>query len=543
MPDFTVRVVDEALAREDPGQVLADLRTARASRHPRPKGMHAAALMEMAIAGWAVIAGVLWLLVQGNRVAPATLVEIRRYGPAMIGLVAWLILVASMRSGLNGGPLSPERADVLHLLLAPIPRGIVLRRNARRWILAGAFGGILVGATLAGVSEARLGGNVGSATAGLVFAWGISGLVAGLVIGLLSVAPGMTVSGLHVPSPVIWVVGLATLALTILDLVLGTIFSPLTWIGTIAIWPLHPAIPIVLPALIAVAVLGLSVVAVIVGPGVATPALDRRAGLAQLLLFTVQLLDLRGFLRLRMVLANERARDKPWLRLPWPRAPGWAIWQRHVRSLLRWPLWRIGRVAVLAALITGLLAVTVSGSSYLILGAGALVYFLCMDLFEPWWQEVEHGGLTERLPVGRPWLFRRHLVGALVSGCVLGAIVVVVMAIARVPGQGAAVAAITVIPAALGGLLGAAVRAGAPGSRMERIAENLSTVTPQGTVDFGGMARAARIILPLVPAIVGLAPAAVSGGLQQRLVAAVIAIAVEVVWFLFLRVLPLFEVD
>ncbi|MBO0708949.1 MAG: hypothetical protein J2P44_11360, partial [Candidatus Dormibacteraeota bacterium] len=68
-------------------------------------------------------------------------------------------------------------------------------------------------------------------------------------------------------------------------------------------------------------------------------------------------------------------------------------------------------------------------------------------------------------------------------------------------------------------------------------------VSPQGTLDFGGAARAARIILPLVPAIVGLAPAAVSGGLQQRVTAAVIAIAVEVVWFLFLRVLPLFEVD
>lgn len=505
--------------------------------------MHAAALVEMAIAGWAVVASVLWLLVQGNRVGSTALVEIDRYGPAMIGLLAWLILVASMRSGLNGGPLSPERADVLHLLLAPIPRGMVLRQNARRWILAGAFGGALVGATLAGVSEARLGGNVGSATAGLVFAWGLSGLVAGLLIGLLSVAPGMSVSGLQVRSPVIWAIGLVTLGLTVLDLVLGTVFSPLTWIGTIAVWPLHPAIPLFLPALVGVAVVALGVVAVVVAPGVATAALDRRAGLAQLLLFTAQLLDLRGFLRLRMVLANERARDKPWLRLPWPRAPGWAVWQRHVRSLLRWPIWRVGRVVILAALVTGLLAVTVSGSSYLILGAGALVYFLCMDLFEPWWQEVEHGALTERLPVGTPWLFRRHLVGAVVSGCVLGAIVVVVLAIARVPGQGAAVAAITVIPATLGGLLGASVRAGAPGSRLERIAENFTTVSPQGTLDFGGAARAARIILPLVPAIVGLAPAAVSGGLQQRLTAAVIAIAVEVVWFLFLRVLPLFEVD
>ncbi|MBO0709359.1 MAG: hypothetical protein J2P44_13440, partial [Candidatus Dormibacteraeota bacterium] len=92
--------MEEVVARESPGQVLADLRAARASRHPRPKGMHAAALVEMAIAGWAVVASVLWLLVQGNRVGTTTLVQVDRYGPAMIGLLAWLILVASMRSGL-----------------------------------------------------------------------------------------------------------------------------------------------------------------------------------------------------------------------------------------------------------------------------------------------------------------------------------------------------------------------------------------------------------------------------------------------------------
>jgi hypothetical protein len=35
----------------------------------------------------------------------------------------------------------------------------------------------------------------------------------------------------------------------------------------------------------------------------------------------------------------------------------------------------------------------------------------------------------------------------------------------------------------------------------------------------------------------------VSGGLSQRLVAAVVAIGVEAIWFLLLRALPLFEVD
>ncbi|MGH7912293.1 MAG: hypothetical protein ACREOV_11265, partial [Candidatus Dormibacteraceae bacterium] len=417
------------------------------------------------------------------------------------------------------------------------------RRTARRWVLAGALGGALVGATLEAVSEARLGGSVGSATAGLVFGWGFSGLVAGLLIGLLSVAPGMTVSGLRLPSVLVWAVGLVTLALTVLDLVLGSTFSPLTWIGAIATWPLHPAIPILLPALVGVAIVALAVVAAAVAPGVGMPALDRRAGLAQLLLFTAQMLDLRGFLRLRMVLANERARNRPWVHLPWPRSPAWAVWQRHTRSLLRWPIWRVGRVLVLAALMTGLLAVTVSGSSYLILGAGALAYFLCMDLYEPWWQEVEHGGLTERLPVSTAWLFRRHLIGALISACVLGGLAVAALAVARIPGEGVAVAAITVLPAALGGLLGASVRAAAPGSRLEKVADNFTTVTPQGTIDFGSMARAARIIMPLVPAIVGLAPAAVSGDLQNRVVAALVAIAIELVWFLFLRVLPLFEVD
>jgi len=42
-------------------------------------------------------------------------------------------------------------------------------------------------------------------------------------------------------------------------------------------------------------------------------------------------------------------------------------------------------------------------------------------------------------------------------------------------------------------------------------------VTPPDLPDLGAAARAARIILPLVPAVVGLTPAAVGGGLPPRL--------------------------
>ncbi|MFZ0215920.1 MAG: hypothetical protein WAM30_08240, partial [Candidatus Dormiibacterota bacterium] len=370
-------------------------------------------MVEMALGFWAVGAGILWLLVQGHHVDASTLALLRTHGPGALGVVVWLLLTSSLRSGLSGGPLAPERADVLHLLLAPVSRGAVLRRSAVRWVLAGGFGGLLLGATLEGVSQARLGGSIP--------AWIGAGALAGLLVGLLAVAPAMVVSGFRLPRLLVVAIGLAALLATGADAALGTTISPLTWIGAIGLWPLAPVGPASAIAAIAI-VLALAVVAVVAAPGVPIAALDRRAGLAQLLLFTAQLLDLRGFLRLRMVLANEGARSRPWLRLPWASAPGWAPWQRHVRSLLRWPAWRIARVLVLTAVVAGLLVVTATGSSYLIFGAGALVYFVAMDLLEPWWQEVEHPGLTERLPRTGGWLLNRHLIASIVVAGLLGAL-------------------------------------------------------------------------------------------------------------------------
>ena len=523
---------DEA---EVPETVVRELRAARSSRHPRPRGMLLIGMVETALGFWAVGAGVLWLLVQGHRLDPGALSVVRTHGPAALGIVVWLLLVSSLRAGLGGGPLAPERADVLHLLLAPVSRGAVLRRSAMRWLFTAGAGGVLLGATLEGVSQARLGGSVGG--------WIGAGVVAGLLCGLLAVAPAMVVSGLRLPRLLVAAAGAAALALSGTDAAVGTSISPLTWIGAIALWPLQPIAAAPSAAAVAI-VAAITVAAAIVAPRAPIAALDRRAGLAELLVFTAQMLDLRGFLRLRMVLANERARGRPWARLRWPSAPAWAAWQRHARSLLRWPAWRIARVLVLTAIVVGLLALTASGSSYLILAAGVFVYFLAMDLLEPWWQEVEHPGLTDRLPQPRGWLLWRHLVASLIVASLLGGLALAALAVVRAPGPYVLRGAIAVVPAALGGLVGSAVRSRPEPSFLERLADEIAQATVASqTVDFGAAMRACRVLFPIIPPIVGLAPLTVSTGpIEQEVLVAVIAIAAEAVWFLFLRALPLFEV-
>jgi hypothetical protein len=317
----------------------------------------------------------------------------------------------------------------------------------------------------------------------------------------------MVVSGLRLPRLLVAAAGAAALALSGTDAAVGTSISPLTWIGAIALWPLQPIAAAPSAAAVAI-VAAITVAAAIVAPRAPIAALDRRAGLAELLVFTAQMLDLRGFL------------------------------------LLRWPAWRIARVLVLTAIVVGLLALTASGSSYLILAAGVFVYFLAMDLLEPWWQEVEHPGLTDRLPQPRGWLLWRHLVASLIVASLLGGLALAALAVVRAPGPYVLRGAIAVVPAALGGLVGSAVRSRPEPSFLERLADEIAQATVASqTVDFGAAMRACRVLFPIIPPIVGLAPLTVSTGpIEQEVLVAVIAIAAEAVWFLFLRALPLFEV-
>ena len=69
----------------------------------------------------------------------------RATGPGWIGVAAAFALALGLRSGSRGGPLALERAEVRHVLLAPVDRTTALRAPAIRQLRFLAFVGLVVG--------------------------------------------------------------------------------------------------------------------------------------------------------------------------------------------------------------------------------------------------------------------------------------------------------------------------------------------------------------------------------------------------------------
>src|SRR3954452_23013638 len=132
---------------EDPAAVLADLRRAR-RRHRTADIDVFEALYRSYLT--AILAGVALLLLSGitadERLGKAAVDHVRDRAPAVVGMAAALAVAIGLRSGGRGGPLVIEAADVRHVLLSPVDRGLALRGPAIRQLRFAAFGGAVVGA-------------------------------------------------------------------------------------------------------------------------------------------------------------------------------------------------------------------------------------------------------------------------------------------------------------------------------------------------------------------------------------------------------------
>ena len=482
---------------DEPGAVLAELRKARRDRHPRPSTFMLIGMVQVAALLWLYGAVGLWLLVQGRRVSGAELAILRHMGPGVIGLLLAVVLIGSVRTGLQGGPLAPDRPDILHLLLAPVQRILVLRPLASRRLVVSLTGGAGLGATLAAVSQARLGGGIPQ--------WALAGSIAGALIGVLASGVAMLFSGRRLGP--IWAV-LVSLAVTLLsafDLISGTHLSLTSWIGVIAVGPLGLdwLSLAAIPAVALLAVVGLQGVA-----GSSLEALDRRANLVPLLRFQAAMQDVRGFLRTRALLAQEAPRREPWFRLRRSlRGVGGAVWQRYWHSLLRWPAWRLARVTVLVLGAVGATVLVWTGSDYFLLVGGFFAYMVGMEVLEPWWQEVEHPFLTDLLPCSRLQLVVRHLVSATAAAVLFGAVAIPALVALRIPTLLLGVAALGLPPAAIAAVLGAALRSGPDPTWLETMGDALAATTPPDyAFPVAGIARVLRVTIPVGIAVVGLAP-------------------------------------
>jgi hypothetical protein len=378
-----------------------------------------------------------------DRVSAATMRHVVADGPAVVGLVAALVLIAGLRSGARGGPLTLEAPFVSHVLLSPMPRDLALRepafRQLRQMVLAGAGIGALSGL----LASHRL--PVDSLP---LIAWGAA---AGVVLGISATGLAMIVAGFPVAKPIVHLLSLALLGGAIADLVAGTAWSPGSIVGRLALSGLHfdaaglAAIPVAL-------LLAIGGVAVVGGTSIESAV--RRAGLVSQLRLAVTRQDLRTVVLLQRRLAQDSARARPWIRIP----PGrrLPVFRRGCQGLARLPLVRILRVVALCSVAVAAAYGTWRGTSPLIVVSGLALWAAGLDMIEPLAQELDHPDRWAGYPVNPGDLIGRHLVAPLVGLVVATCVPVAALAVFGDASKVLGTAAGIVIPACLAAVLGAA---------------------------------------------------------------------------------------
>lgn len=422
-----------------------------------------------------------------GEVSPAGVADVEKYGPAAAGLLVALAVFLGLRSGSRGGPLALERPDVRHVLLSPVDRGVALRGPAWRQLRFLLAVGAAVGAATGQLVVRRLPGNA--------FEWIVFGALFGVTVVGLGYGSALLASGLNIKHWVASLVGGLLVAWSVGDLLGKVPLSPFTVVGHIAVWPLEPD-------WVAIAGVLLAVVLVVLGmrwvSGISLEAAERRTALVGQMRFAVTLQDLRTVLVLRRQLSQEHPRSKPWIRAA-RRTPKYPVWHRGVRSVARWPLSRIVRALLMAAIAGFSMRAVWNGTTPLVVLAGLALWIAALDAAEPLGQEVDHPGRTDTFPLPRGQIFILHLPILLVVSVVvslLGAAVAVAPIGASVPvGPGIFAAVMAGIFAACGAAI--SVVQGAPDP-----VDTLSMVTPE----IAGTRTVIRTALPPALAVLGLMP-------------------------------------
>jgi hypothetical protein len=403
----------------------------------------------------AIIAGLalFYLTVALGRaqVGAGTLATIQGRGAGIIGLGIAVVIALALRSGARGGPLAPEPADVMYLLLAPVSRAAVLRgaamRQLRGVVLVPAIGGAVAGS----VAADRLGGTRAE--------WIAAGAAFGVLVALTAWGAALVASGTRMDVRRANVVAAVVVGWSVLDVAATRATAPTAQLGRVALLPLTASAWAAVGLLVAVAAAGAGLA--LVG-GVSLEALRRRARLVGELRFAATLQDMRSVIVLHRELAQELPRSRPWWNARSDR--GGPCWQRDWRGLARWPAGRALRVVILAA-VAGLACVGMwNGTEGFVVIAGVAVFIAGIDAVEGLAQETDHPVRPAQYPL--PWgdLVLAHLVAPACLLALTGIVGLVVFGLVAGTATAFTVAAIVLLPAALAGATGAAtsVVLGAP---------------------------------------------------------------------------------
>ena len=417
--------------------------------------------------------------------------DIEAHGPGWLGGVAALAVAMGLRSGSRGGPLALERADVRHILLAPVDRTTALRAPAIRQIRFLAFVGAVTGAVAGQLAEHRLPGST--------WAWVGAGALGGLTAALLGSGSAYVAGGLRLPRPATSGIGVALLALAGLHGAGVIGWSPTEPYGHLLLWPLRfdPVGLAPVAAAIAVLLVGMAVVG-----AVSLESAERRSSLVGQLRFAATMQDLRTVIVLRRQLALELPRARPWVTVGVRGSGRLPVFVRGLRGVLRWPAARVGRLILLAVVAGVALRGAWSGTTPLVLVAGFAMFIAGLDGVEPLAQEVDHPSRRDSSPLDPGEIHVAHI-----PICVLVMVVTAGIAagISAAPGAGALpaeVAALLVAPLALGGVSGALVSVLGFHGGGSAGADALSVIQPEAQ----GIRLAVRTVWPPALGVIGALP-------------------------------------
>jgi hypothetical protein len=503
--------------------VLRDLRRER--RRRRLAGIEwFDALYRAYLTGGVAIVAVLLLsgLVGDDQISASGLDDLRRLGPAAIGIVAAVAVAVGLRSGSRGGPLGLERAEVRYVLLAPVDRRRALLAPALRQVRFAVFAGAVAGAAIGQLGARRI-PDASRLT------WAASMALAGVVIGLAAVAAGFVACGFRLPRWVATVLGGLLLAWAVEALV-GPVPSPFAAVGALALWPLEfrwwslLAIPVVLALLIAgLARLG----------HLSLEAAERRTALVGQLRFAVTVRDLRTVMVLRRQLVQEQHRAQPWFKLRG--GLHHPIGRRDAHGILRVPLTRLVRMAALTVIAAVALHVAYHDTAPAALAAALALYLVGLDAVEPLAQEIDQIDRADAIPLERGIVLAHHVPASavlLAIFAVLGG--ATAFALNRTT-TALAVIAISALPAVWAAGAGGAISVA--GEESEPTSDTNQLLPPE----VAGMRLMVRSVLPVVVCCIGTLPvvgarvaatngAAPASGAAQGAVAAALVIAGTVAW-------------
>jgi hypothetical protein len=474
----------------DPLAGLVELRAAR--RRNRLADIHwVDAMYQAYVTALFGLVGILFLssFVGDRRLGAAGVRDFLDRAPAFVGLAVAAAVFVGLRSGSRGGPLALEAADVRHVLLAPIDRGVALRGPALKQLRFMLFVGALVGAFTGQLAARRL----PRPTA----AWVASGAAVGVVTVALAIGVAMVVAGRRAPRWVVSAIAFLLLGWSVADAAQASRFppAPTQFLGRLAVWPLHVDLLALVPVGVAIAALAVG----LLGLGrLPLEDAERRSSLVGQLRFAATLQDLRTVIVLRRQLAMELPRLRPWVAL----RPGRGVFlvpKRGWQGVLRWPASRMARVVILAVVAGFAMRALWDGTTPMILVAGLALYIAGLEAAEPLAQEVDHPGLRDSYPIEDGVLHMRHLTGVLTAGLVIVAVAGAVAVLIRPSAGAVAVAAVALLPAAIGAGGGAVVSVimGAP---------SLSPTSVMLPPEVAGMRLVARTAWPPAMAVIGLLP-------------------------------------